>query len=310
MSASYVEAYRNGRLAEAARLARERLAECTLCPRLCRVDRLSGETGYCRMGRHAVVASYGPHFGEEKPLVGRRGSGTIFFSYCNLFCLFCQNEDISHGGEGTEITAETLAAVMLDLQAQGCHNINFVTPSHVIAQILEALLIAVEGGLTVPLVYNCGGYERVSSLRLLEGIVDIYMPDFKFWDPEAASRLCGASDYPERARRALVEMHRQVGLLETDRSGVARRGLLVRHLVMPGRLAGTESVARFIAGEISPDTYVNIMSQYHPCGEAVGKPLIGRAISTDEFEEALRAARKSGLRRLDERYKHWISLDL
>ncbi|MCU0588699.1 MAG: radical SAM protein [Syntrophobacteraceae bacterium] len=310
MPAAYLEAHRSGRLAESVRKSLEWMRSCTLCPRLCGVNRLVGETGYCRTGSQAVVASYGPHFGEEQPLVGRRGSGTIFFSHCNLFCLFCQNHDISHGGEGQPVSPETLAEVMVLLQEQGCHNINFVTPSHVIAPILQALPLAIEKGLTVPLVYNTGAYDRTSALRLLDGIFDIYMPDFKFWDPEASKRLADAPDYPERARQALKEMHRQVGDLVTDAGGLARRGLLVRHLVMPQGLAGTSSVMHFLATEISRDTYINVMSQYHPCGGAVGQPDLGRRITSREFEEALEMAHREGLHRLDERHRHWITLEL
>lgn len=310
MAAAYLEAYQTGRLAENIRRGRRWLKRCTLCPRMCRVDRLAGEKGYCRTPRAAAVASYGPHFGEEKPLVGRKGSGTIFFSNCNLFCLFCQNFDISHGGEGTPVSAEQLAAMMVQLQEQGCHNINFVTPTHVIVQVLEALPLAVEMGLHVPLVYNCGGYERVSALRLLDGVVDIYMPDFKFWEPEVAGELCAARDYPERARLALREMYRQAGDLHMDPSGVAERGLLVRHLVMPGGLAGTPAVMEFLAAEISRNTYVNVMDQYHPCGEVLSRPHLARRITAREFEEALDAARRAGLWRLDERHKHWLQLEL
>ncbi|MHC1741627.1 MAG: radical SAM protein [Syntrophobacteraceae bacterium] len=310
MPAAYLESYRTGRLQEAIRRSRRWMAKCTLCPRLCRVNRLAGETGYCRTGRHAVVASYGPHFGEERPLVGKGGSGTIFFSHCNLFCSFCQNYDISHGGEGIPVTAETLADLMVSLQSDGCHNINFVTPSHVIAPILEALPLAIERGLHVPLVYNTGGYDRVTALKLLDGIVDIYMPDFKFWDPSVSKRLAAAEDYPERARSALREMHRQVGDLQMDSQGIATRGLLVRHLVMPQGLAGTASVLHFIATEVSTSTYVNVMRQFHPCGDALGQPDIGRAITPREFKEALDVAEQEGLTRLDDRHKHWLLLEL
>jgi putative pyruvate formate lyase activating enzyme len=309
MPAAYLEAYRSGRLQENLRRGLKWLNRCTLCPRLCRVNRLAGETGFCRTGRDAVVASYGPHFGEEKPLVGRHGSGTVFFSHCNLFCAFCQNYDISHGGQGQARSAKELANIMIHLQNQGCHNINFVTPSHVVPQILEALPLAVEAGLKVPLVYNCGGYERTAALRLLRGIVDIYMPDFKFWDPSVAESLCRAADYPERARAALKEMHSQVGDLHLDAAGVADRGLLVRHLVMPHGLAGSASVLRFLAREISLNTYVNVMDQYHPCGQVVGNPELGRRITHGELDEALESARQEGLWRLDERHRHWITLE-
>ncbi|QCQ22511.1 radical SAM protein [Desulfoglaeba alkanexedens] len=301
MAAAYVEAYLSGKLQRNIQRALRWLKKCTLCPRFCRVDRLSGETGYCRTGRLAVVASYGPHFGEEDPLVGRNGSGTIFFANCNLRCIFCQNYEISHEGRGHPVTAEQLAAVMLELQRHGCHNINLVTPTHVIAQILEALPLAVENGLQVPLVYNCGGYERVAALRLLEGIVDIYMPDFKFWDPRVAEAMCGAPDYPERARRAIIEMHRQVGELQIEASGLAVRGVLLRHLVMPAGLSGTPSILHFISTHVSPNTYVNIMDQYRPCGQAFGKPDIGRRITAEEYQEALRCAEREGLTRLDRR---------
>ncbi len=309
MPAAYLEAYRSGRLEGKIRRSIRWLKRCTLCPRFCKADRLAGETGYCRTPRQAVVASYGAHFGEERPLVGKRGSGTIFFSRCNLYCIFCQNFDISHGGQGITVSAKELAGIMVHLQQQGCHNINFVTPSHVIAQILEALPPAIEMGLQVPLVYNCGGYERASALKLLDGVVDIYMPDFKFWDSAVASDLCSAPDYPEHARHALREMHRQVGDLQLDAAGIAERGLLVRHLVMPNRLSGTDSVMRFLAQEISPNTYVNVMDQYHACGQAIGKPQLGRRITRREFAEALDAAKQAGLRRLDERHKHWLNLE-
>lgn len=306
MPAAYLEAYRNGRLQQSIGRSLRWMAKCTLCPRFCRVNRIEGEVGFCRTGRLAVLASFGPHFGEESPLVGTNGSGTIFFSHCNLLCVFCQNYEISHGGEGVPVTAGQLANVMLDLQKLGCHNINFVTPSHVIPQILEALPAAIEQGLEVPLVYNCGGYERVPALRLLDGIVDIYMPDFKFWEPKVAEQLCDAPDYPKRAREAFQEMHRQVGDLKLDAKGVAHCGLLVRHLVMPDGMAGTKQILQFLATEISRHTYVNIMDQYRPCGGAVGKPHIGRRITHDEYDEALRMARNAGLTRLDQRPRRWF----
>jgi putative pyruvate formate lyase activating enzyme len=262
------------------------------------VDRTRGEKGFCGAGDRPFVASWGPHFGEEAPLVGRRGSGTIFFSGCNLGCVFCQNWSISHGGEGAEISLEKLAGIMLELQGAGCHNINLVTPSHQMPMILEALLIAIRQGLNLPLVYNCGGYEPVDVIRILDGVVDIYMPDLKYADSESAEKCSGAADYPRVARAAIREMHRQVGDLAMDEEGTALRGLLVRHLVLPGGLAGTGEVVRFIAGEISRNTYLNIMDQYHPCYHAFEHPPLDRRLSGEEFQEAVRMAREAGLTRL------------
>lgn len=310
MEGSYLKLWGQGKLEERIHRGLQWMNRCTLCPRLCKVNRNEGEAGYCRTSRQARVASYGPHFGEERPLVGQKGSGAIFFSYCNLGCVFCQNQEISHGGEGVHVGPETLGDIMISLQERGCHNINFVTPTHVVPQILEALPHAIEKGLKIPLVYNCGGYERPAALKLLEGIVDLYMPDFKFWDAHVAEKLCGASDYPERARESLLEMQRQVGELQWDEKGVAQKGLLVRHLVMPEGLAGTEDIVRFIAEKISPRTYVNIMSQYHPCGEALKMPRIARRVTGEEFEAALDAAARAGLERLDDRHKHWIDIFL
>jgi putative pyruvate formate lyase activating enzyme len=245
------------------------------------------------------VSSACAHYGEEAPLVGRNGSGTIFMTHCSLLCLFCQNFDISHEGQGREVTAEQLASFMIDLQQAGCHNINFVTPTHMMPQILEAVDIAAGQGLRVPLVYNSGGYDRVQSLELLEGVFDIYMPDFKFWDADVAKAACNAPDYPAVARAALKEMHRQVGDLVVDDDGIARKGLLVRHLVLPQGLAGTAEVMRFIAAEISTRTYVNIMPQYRPCGRAAEIDALATRISPREFEAALAAAREAGITRLD-----------
>ncbi len=247
-----------------------------------------------------MVAAYHAHFGEEAPLVGRHGSGTIFFTHCNLLCNFCQNDDISHHGHGAAMAARQLAAIMLELQDNGCHNINFVTPSHVVAQILEAVLQAARQGLHVPLVYNSGGYDRVETLRLLDGIVDIYMPDFKFWDRTVAGATCDAPDYPEVTRAALIEMHRQVGDLSIDdTSGLAVRGLLVRHLVLPGGMAGTADVMAFLADSLSPNTYVNVMSQYRPCGRANDTPGLGVFLTRAEYTQAVRQARAAGITRLD-----------
>jgi putative pyruvate formate lyase activating enzyme len=298
---SYLELHERGILEERAAEAGERMKSCRLCPRECRVNRLEDERGFCRTGRNSVVSSYSPHFGEEDPLVGSGGSGTIFFTHCNLLCLFCQNYEISHLGEGREVSPDRLAGVMLHLQEQGCHNINFVSPSHGVPQILAALPLAIEGGLKVPLVYNTGGYDSPETLRLLEGIFDLYMPDLKFMDGEVSQHYCRAKDYPERARAAIREMHRQVGDLVLDARSIAERGMLVRHLVLPGGLAGTREAMRFLAREVSPDTYVNVMAQYHPCGEAMEHPPLNRRITGKEYEEALNIAREEGIHRLDQR---------
>jgi putative pyruvate formate lyase activating enzyme len=296
--AGYLTLARTGALAARAEAARELLDACRLCPRECRARRRQGKVGACGVAEEAVVASAGAHFGEERPLVGRGGSGTVFLAGCNLACLFCQNADISHGRRGTPASAEALAQTMLGLQDLGCHNINFVTPTHQVPQLLAALTLAAGRGLRLPLVYNCGGYESVETLRLLDGVVDVYMPDFKYWEAAVGAELSGVADYPEVARAAVREMHGQVGDLVVDREGVARRGLLVRHLVLPGGLAGTEGVMRFLA-ELSLDTYVNVMSQYHPCHLAARHPALSRRVSREEVAAALAAARSAGLRRLD-----------
>jgi putative pyruvate formate lyase activating enzyme len=296
---AYIRTHRSGILKQRAARAAAILESCTLCPRMCRVDRRTGETGVCRTGRSACVSSAHPHFGEEAPLVGEQGSGTIFFTHCNLLCLFCQNFEISHQGLGAEVSDAELAACMLDLQGQGCHNINFVSPSHVVPQILAAVELAAGSGLSIPLVYNTGGYDRVETLRLLDGVIDIYMPDFKFWDPGLGREACGAPDYPETARQALAEMHRQVGDLVIDERGIARRGLLVRHLVLPGGRAGTREIMRFIAQTISPGTYVNVMSQYRPCGRANEVAGLETTLSADDYRRALAAAVAEGIARLD-----------
>ena len=303
---SYIRTLEKGLLKEKAAKAYSLLKSCTLCPRKCGVDRLAGETGFCNTASLSWVSSYNPHFGEEEPLVGTHGSGTIFFTHCNLLCLFCQNFDISHQGQGREVTNEELAGLMLALQNQGCHNINFVTPSHVVPQILAAVKIAARRGLSIPLVYNTGGYDRVSTLKLLDGVFDIYMPDFKFWDPQVAASSCQAGDYPEVARRALAEMHRQVGDLKIDDAGIARRGLLIRHLVLPGSLAGTREVMRFIARKISPASYVNVMSQYRPCGRAAEVNGLDSPLSPGDFQNAVQAAEEEGITRLDQPHRKFL----
>lgn len=268
---------------------------CRLCPRECGVRRRAGQVGVCRTGEQAVVSSYGPHFGEEPPLTGWRGSGTIFFGHCNLRCLYCQNYQISQEGEGREASPLELAQMMLTLEHWGCHNINLVSPTHVIPQILAALEIAATRGLSVPLVYNTGGYDAVPALRLLEGVVDIYMPDMKYADPEVGKRLSGIPDYPQRNREAVREMHRQVGDLVIE-NGLATRGLLVRHLVLPHDLAGTEEVVRFLAEEISPRTYLNVMGQYRPCYRAREVGELARPVTRPEYVRAVAIARRAGLR--------------
>ena len=295
----YIKTFENGELERKIEGAYAIVKDCVLCPRKCRIDRLSGETGICKTAGAALVSSYTAHFGEEAPLVGRHGSGTIFFTHCNLLCNFCQNYDLSQEGHGSEVTDDQLAQMMVALQKAGCHNINFVTPSHVVPQILSALAIAVQNGLRVPLVYNSGGYDSVETLKLLEGVFDIYMPDFNFWDPEVAEKTCNAKEYPEVARNALKEMHRQVGDLTIDDRGIALRGLLIRHLVLPQGMAGTREVMRFIAEHLSADSYVNIMPQYRPCGRAAEIPALSAALSHGEFEKALQEAREEGIKRLD-----------
>ncbi len=280
--------------------AREGLASlesCQICPRHCQVDRLKDEKGFCRIGRLSRVASYTPHFGEEAPLVGRGGSGTIFFAGCNLSCVFCQNYDISQMDQGQDVPAEVLARIMLRLQETGCHNINFVTPTHVVPQILEALVLAREGGLSIPLVYNSGGYDSVETLRLLDGIFDIYMPDMKYGSDEPAMKYSHAPNYTECAKSAIREMHRQVGDLVMDDRCIAVRGLLVRHLVLPDNLAGTAEVVRFLSQEISKNTYLNVMAQYRPEHNACSFPELKRCITLQEYSEAVCLAAAAGLSR-------------
>ena len=309
MKGSYIILYEQGELQKRITQAQALLSPCRLCPRQCGVNRQSTDSktaqkGLCRTGAKAMVASYGPHFGEESPLVGSGGSGTIFFSHCNLLCLFCQNYGISHcpdQEEGVETSPENLARIMLSLQEQGCHNINFVTPSHVIPQILEALPFALANGLHVPLIYNSSGYDSVESLRLLEGVIDIYMPDFKFWNPVKAKQYAQAYDYPEKARQAFKEMFRQVGDLLINTDGLAQKGLLIRHLIMPGCLDETEKILRFIAQEVSLNSYVNIMDQYRPCGKAGQFKDLNRPITAEEYQQALSMANNVGLSRLDQK---------
>jgi len=280
-------------------MARTLLEECTLCPQKCRVNRLAGEKGKCQVASEVIVSSYGPHFGEEAPLVGQRGSGTIFFTYCNLKCIYCQNYTTSQLGDGSIISHKQLADIMFSLQISGCHNINLVSPTHVVPHILEALVMAVRRGLNLPIVYNSGGYDSVETLKLLDGIVDIYMPDMKYSDAKIGEELSGVKDYPERNRAAVKEMHRQVGDLQLDMNGVSQRGLLVRHLVLPNRLAGTRETVRFLATDISAGTYLNVMSQYHPAYKAFNFPLLSQPLQKEELAEAVALAKQAGLSRLN-----------
>ena len=297
----YLRTYARGELARRVERALKLLQSCTACPRNCRVNRLEDKFAVCKTGRHAVVSSHFPHHGEEDCLRGWRGSGTIFFTGCNLRCVFCQNFDISWQVRGTPGPPRELAAMMLELQAQGCHNINFVTPEHVAPQIVEALPYAIEQGLRLPLVYNTSAYDSMESLELLDGLVDIYMPDFKYWDSEMARKYSRAPDYPAVARRAIKEMHRQVGNLVIEDNGLARHGLLIRHLVMPEDVAGTPAVMQWIADELSPETFINVMAQYHPAGKVSRSDYaeINRRVTPLEYERALHAAWRAGLKRLD-----------
>lgn len=299
---SYLDLHRSGELQKRVEILKEKLKNCELCPRKCRVNRYSEKGTYCKTGINPVVSSFGPHFGEESPLVGTSGSGTIFFTFCNLRCVFCQNYEISQIGIGEEVNTTVLARMMISLQERGCHNINFVTPTHVVPQIVEALLFAVEDGLRIPLVYNSGGYDSEDTIRLLDGIFDIYMPDIKYSDDRNAKKYSCAPGYFEFAKKAIKEMHRQVGDLQISDDGIAMRGLLIRHLVLPEGIAGTGEIMRFLAKEISPHTYVNVMDQYRPCYRAGEFEEISRRIYQEEFVNAVEIARKSGLYRFDGNY--------
>jgi len=288
---SYIRLHEKGELAQRGQRLMEFLKECRLCPRECRVNRLDGELGVCQAGSELVVSSAFPHFGEEPPLVGHHGSGTIFLTHCNLRCLFCQNYDISHLGNGERITISDLVRVMVRLQEMGCHNINFVTPTHYVPQIVASLPEAIERGLRLPIVYNCSGYESIEVIRLLEGVVDIYMPDTKYLDERYSTRFSNAPDYPEVNKKVLIEMHRQVGDLTINSKGVAERGLLIRHLVMPNEVSSSEAVLKFIAEEISVHSYVNIMDQYRPEYQAHEYPEINRRITHKEYLEAIQWAK-------------------
>ncbi len=298
-TAAYLQLQHRSELAGRIKEAQALLKGCILCPHHCGINRLAGEVGKCQTSARAIVYGYGAHMGEEAPIVGKHGSGAIFFSGCNLKCIFCQNYYISQTNKGKETSAEELAQIMLLLQDKGCHNINLVTPTHVVPQILEALEIAIGKGLHLPLVYNSGGYDSVATLKLLENIIDIYLPDMKYSDAETAKQLSGIDNYPAINKDAIREMHRQSGDLQMDKEGIAGHGLLVRHLVLPHSLAGTREITTFLANEISSNTYVNILAQYYPCYMAHKTPALARPITATEFQEAMALARQAGLNRLE-----------
>lgn len=301
----YLQTLEQGLFPARVRRAKSLLKKCRVCPRNCGVNRLADEIGDCGIGYQPIISSYFPHFGEEAPLVGRGGSGTIFIAGCNLLCIFCQNYEISHLREGRAVNSERFARMMLELQETGCHNINIVTPSHIVPQLLEAIFLAAQQGLHLPLVYNTGAYDSLASLRLLEGVVDIYMPDFKFYDDGLAAHYTGVKNYGTVARAAIKEMHRQVGDLQIDETGIARRGLLVRHLIMPGMTEDARKIMKFLAEEISTHTYVNIMAQYRPVGEAYRHREIDRRPTPEELTAVVKAAREAGLHRLDKPMFGW-----
>jgi putative pyruvate formate lyase activating enzyme len=299
MSASYLNLFVSGELEDKVLEAHQRLANCDICAWECRVDRLAGKHGVCRTGERAHISSYGPHLGEEDPLRGWRGSGTIFFSHCNMRCQYCQNHDISQTESGNPVDASRMAEIMMELQSMGCHNINLVSPSHVVPQILAAVLIAAKAGLRLPLVYNTGGYDSLQTLRLLEGVIDIYMPDMKYASERIARTYSKTPHYPQTNQAAVLEMHRQVGDLQVNPDGIATRGLLVRHLVLPNDLAGTSEIVSFLAKQVSTNTYLNIMSQYRPAFNARRFPKLSRPVKTDEYRSAVQMAVAAGLQRLD-----------
>jgi putative pyruvate formate lyase activating enzyme len=293
----YIKLIKSGKLGKRIASLYKILESCELCPRKCKVNRLEGEKGYCRAGSNLTISSYGPHFGEEPELVGRRGSGTIFMTHCNLLCVYCQNFNISHQGYGEEVSIEEAAKMMLSLQNRGCHNINLVTPTHYAPQLIKATEAAAGKGLKLPLVWNCGGYENVEVIKLLDGVVDIYMPDVKYGNEESAERYSNTPEYFELSMESLLEMYRQVGDLKVDERGIAYSGLLIRHLVLPNNLAGSEKVLEFIAKEISEECYVNIMAQYRPRGKAYEYEELSRRPTRDEYFRVVNFARKLGLHR-------------
>ena len=305
---SYIKLVKNGVLEQRVDEAYGHLSICDVCAWECPVDRRAGKLGVCRTGELARVSSYGPHFGEESPLTGSRGSGTIFFTRCNLRCQYCQNHDISQTDRGEQVSPEPISRMMLDLQSRGCHNINFVSPSHVVPQILASVLIAAQSGLQIPLVYNTGGYDSMGMLELLDGVIDIYMPDMKYGDAKIAKKYSRIPNYPRINQSAVREMHRQVGNLTLDQNRVATRGLLVRHLVLPNNLAGTDQLIEFLSEEISPNTYLNIMNQYHPAYKSHHYPELDRRLSHQEYQSAVNTAISAGMTNLDQRKSRFYFL--
>jgi len=291
----YLKLFRQGQLGRRAEAAEKLLESCCLCPRRCGINRRQNQKGFCRSGYLPIVSSYNAHLGEEPPISGTKGSGTIFFANCNLACVYCQNWPISQLGQGQEVSFERLAGMMLELQERGCHNVNFVTPSHMTAQILLALPIAIEQGFNLPLVYNSSGYDSLDSLKLMDGVVDIYLPDIRYCDPNAAGRYSQAPDYPEVCRAALKEMWHQTGELETDRDGIARKGMIVRHLVLPNRLSQTREALEFLACEISPLVHLSLMAQYFPTHRAVQMPELSRRITGSEYQQAVEWLKETDL---------------
>lgn len=308
MQPFYIKTFNSGELTYRAKILKSLMKECTICPRECKVNRSEGKHGVCRSTDRIVVSNLSAHYGEEAPLVGWNGSGAIFFTSCNLWCLYCQNADISHMRHGEAITTNQLAEAMLSLQHLGCHNVNLVTPTHFIPQIVEALIFAVEKGLTIPLVYNSGGYESVETLKLLDGIVDIYMPDIKYSSNDNARKYSGARDYWDVVKDAVIEMHRQVGDLKLNTFGIAEKGLLIRHLILPNNIAGSKKVLDFIAKEVCIDSYVNIMDQYRPAFKAYKYPELSRQITSKEYESVIQYAELVGLKRGFGKYENMLKV--
>ncbi|MEJ6949774.1 radical SAM protein [Natronospora cellulosivora (SeqCode)] len=297
INSAYLDLFSSGELEKRVEKAYDILKDCKLCPHHCHVDRTKNETGYCQIGKEIIVASFAPHYGEEAPLVGNLGSGTVFFSSCNLKCIYCQNYDISHLREGSIVTVKELGKILIDLQNKGCHNINFVTASHMIHAVLASILEACKEGLKIPIVYNTGAYDDIEALKLLDGVVDIYLPDIKYSDENIALKYSKISNYIEIVKKAVKEMHRQVGDLKIE-GGIAKKGLIVRHLVLPENLAGTKEVMDFISKDISEDTYLNIMDQYYPAYKAIDHDILNRRISREEYKEVLEIAEKAKLKRV------------